>query len=128
MKRSGTQLSQQVYAFLTYVQTTEQETRGNGKEKDSAKIGNLTKVTSNGCAASQTRSNGSSLPFGKTSADDQIWLGGGGGGRGEADVVPRAGSPRSFQIQKSVFSHDLFFGGTPFAVYAYSLSNRRFEY
>ena len=44
VKRSGTQLSQQVYAFLTYVQTAEQETRGKGKDKDPAKTGNLTKV------------------------------------------------------------------------------------
>jgi hypothetical protein len=45
VKRSGTQLSQHVYAFLTYVQTAEQETRGKGKDKDSSKTGNLTKVT-----------------------------------------------------------------------------------
>ncbi|CAB3981776.1 Fanconi anemia group I -like [Paramuricea clavata] len=44
VKRSGTQLSQHVYAFLTYVQTAEQETRGKGKDKDSSKTGNLTKV------------------------------------------------------------------------------------
>ena len=45
VKRSGTLLSQQVYAFLTYVQTAEHENRGKGKDKDSAKTGNLTKVT-----------------------------------------------------------------------------------
>lgn len=45
VKRSGTLLSQQVYAFLTYVQTAEQEARGKGKDKDPTKAGNLTKVT-----------------------------------------------------------------------------------
>ncbi|XP_028390855.1 Fanconi anemia group I protein-like isoform X2 [Dendronephthya gigantea] len=44
VKCSGTQLSQQVYAFLTYVQTAEQETRGKAKDKVSTRAGNLTKV------------------------------------------------------------------------------------
>ena len=38
VKRSGTQLSQHVYAFLTYVQTAEQETRGKEKAKTVTKV------------------------------------------------------------------------------------------
>jgi hypothetical protein len=38
VKRSGTQLSQHVYAFLTYVQTAEQETRGKEKTKTFTKV------------------------------------------------------------------------------------------